>query len=150
VPLKDGISRVRRSSFAAGAPLTIRNRKGGAAMGRRWCYKFGGSTTSSHPYCPARVLLGGRCPKSCPERDPYSDCSRLPIIDHPSLETLPSGEECFISRVYYSITPNNEEFRRLRAVCEIHGLTITVEEKPWHGMDIVSHIKITKKQEVVS
>ena len=119
-------------------------------MSKRWYYNYGGSTTSSHPLCPARVLLGGRCPKTCPERNPYSDCSCLPIIDHPSLETLPSGEQCFVSRVYYSIGPGNEEFRRLQAVCECHGLTITVEEKPWHGVDIVSHIKITKKQENAS
>ena len=119
-------------------------------MGKETRYKFGGSSMSSHPYCPARVLLGGRCPKTCPERNPYSDCSCLPIIDHPSLETLPSGEQCFVSRVYYSIGPGNEEFRRLQAVCECHGLTITVEEKPWHGVDIVSHIKITKKQENAS
>ena len=119
-------------------------------MSKRWHYKYGGSTTSSHPLCPARVLLRGRCPKVCPEWNFYSDCSCLPIIDHPSLEILPSGEQCFVSRVYYSILPGDKEFKRLQDVCQCQGLTISVKESPWNGMKTVSHIKITKKQENVS
>ena len=116
-------------------------------MSKRWYYKYGGSTISSHPLCPARVLLHGRCPKNCPERNPHSDCSCLPIIDHPSLETLSSGECCFVSRVYSSLSPEDKELIRLRAVCECQGLTVSVSEHPWNGQAIVSHIKITKNNE---
>ncbi len=113
-------------------------------MAKRTYYKYGGSSMSSHPYCPARVLLKGRCPKACPEYKFFSDCSQLPIIDHPSLETLPSGEQSFVSRVYSSISPEDKEFRRLKAVCECHGLKLSVSESPWNGVETVSHIKITK------
>jgi len=115
-------------------------------MGKRTNYKYGGSSMSSHPYCPARVLLGGRCPKYCPEWNFYSDCSQLPIIDHPSLEMLPSGDQCFVSRVYSTISPDDKEFKRLKAVCECQGLTVSVIERPWNGMETVSHIRIAKPQ----
>jgi hypothetical protein len=107
-------------------------------------YRFGGMTKNSHPYCPARVLLGGRCPKGCLERSENGECIQLQMIDHVSLEKLSTGEVCFISRVYYSIAPDDENYMRLKAYCDYHGLKISVEEKSWNGVSSVSHIYITK------
>ena len=111
-----------------------------------WRYKHGGSTTSSHPFCPARVLLHGRCPKGCPERKKYSDCSIGNLVDHVRIEETPAGEECFVSSVYNVDMEETEAYKRLKAVCDFHGLRTSVEVYPWNGIKHVSHVKITRPQ----
>ena len=123
---------------------SLATKKGGAAMGRIWKYKYGGSTTSSHPYCPARVLLHGRCPKDCPEKLSIDGCRIDNYVDHPRLDETPMGGECFISSHYYTDIENSVGYKHLKAVCDFHKLCVTVEEHPWNGVKVVSHIKITK------
>ena len=113
-------------------------------MSRVWHYKYGGFTTSSHPDCPARVLLHGRCPKGCPERNPRGNCSVAKLVDHVRLEKTTVGDDCFVSSVYYTDVENSEKYKRLKAVCDFHGLHTAVEIYPWNGMKTVSHIKVTK------
>lgn len=113
-------------------------------MGKIWKYKYGGSTTSSHPWCPARALLHGRCPKDCPEKRPLGGCEIGNYVDHPRIEEDPVGGECFISSYYYGDIEKTDSYRHLKAVCDFHNLRMIVEEYPWNGMEFVSHIKITK------
>ena len=108
-------------------------------------YRHGGTTTSSHPFCPARVLLHGRCPKGCPERLVHSNCAIANLVDHPRLENTSTGEDCFVSSVYYAEVTDTEEYKRLKAVCDFHNLHVCVEEYPWNGQNIVSHVKITRQ-----
>jgi hypothetical protein len=88
--------------------------------------------------------LGGRCPNGCPERSENGECFQLQMIDHVSLEKLSTGEDCFVSRVYYSIDDDNENYKRLKNYCTYHGLNISKKEEPWNGLPFVSHIYITK------
>lgn len=113
-------------------------------MSRTWKYKYGGSTTSSHPSCPARVLLHGRCPKGCPERSITGCCSVDSLVDHERLEKTTSGGDCFVTSFYYRGLEDAENYKRLKAVCDFHGLNTRVEVYPWNGVECVSHVKITK------
>lgn len=113
-------------------------------MSRVWHYKYGGSTTTSHTDCPARALLLGRCPKGCPERNPYGNCAIANLVDHPRIEEMPTGERVFISSHYYLGVEETEKFKRLKAVCDFHGLQTSVEVYPWNTVKTVSHIKIYK------
>ena len=89
-------------------------------------YKLGGKTECSHPYCPARVLLGGRCKKACPL---YEDCGGVSPaailgIDHVGLGRLPDGSNVFFtcSHCY----PDRFE-ANLRKYCNFYHLTYKVE-----------------------
>ena len=115
-------------------------------MSRKWKYKYGGVTTSSHPSCPARVLLHGRCPRGCPERRSNGVCSVDSLVDHERLEKTISGEDCFVTSFYFLGLEDSENYKRLKAVCDFHGLNSCVEVYPWNGIEIVSHFKVTQRK----
>ena len=118
-------------------------------MGKKTRHKYGGVTMSSHPYCPARVLLGGRCPSKCPAKlDDHCFDHKGYCKDHVGLEESPSGELRFVLRLYGAGWDKTSDFEKLLDYCAYHGLLISTEEKPWNGMPVVCHIIITKRAAV--
>ena len=80
--------------------------------------------------CPARVLLGGRCPKGCPRKQNiYHECERLNVLDHILVDALPSGEMYFVSRHHGVGWETAPEVQNLVSFCRWHGLSIKIEEQ---------------------
>lgn len=109
---------------------------------RKWEYKYGGSTTSSHTSCPARVIKGGRCPKNCPlyeSHQKYSTCSGLNsgglgLIDHERVITDDDGRRAFVS-MYHGGFPAELRSDWMKQYLEVNGLNMTIEEpKNDHGL----------------
>ena len=132
--------------FSSGGML-LGERRRDEVMGKTR-YKLGGETTCAHPYCPARVLLRGRCRKECSY---WSVCSRggSPArelgIDHVGVEQNPDGTQTFVS-CSHGIDENAE--MRIKAFCERHGLSIDIDKDHVHEYGPWSYelrMKITKK-----
>ena len=114
-------------------------------MSKTYRYKFGGETTCRQYDCPARVLLGGRCTKRCPEWDRWSGgCAGLNYcMDHIGLSTDPQDRRAFVSRLYYM--PSDEDLSKLQTFCDAHGLDLNVEERPFNGQEFAVWLWMTKK-----
>ncbi len=94
-------------------------------MARVHKYKYGGSTTSTHTRCPARVLLGGRCNGKCPYYcGPCSECNGLHWLDHERLVTDKDGRQMFVSSHHGGECPFYLENADFEAYLEVHGLEI--------------------------
>lgn len=109
-------------------------------MSRVIRYKYGGTTKSSHSECPARVLLGGRCPKGCPEKDVLRACIPMKWVDHPGLDELPSGEKIFVCR-HYGLGIEAIYGKHIQRYCDFHNLDYTIEKGEFNG-EMATIIKI--------
>lgn len=104
-------------------------------------YKYGGKTTCRHPSCPARVLLGGRCPKECPSRRECQEGVGLQWLDHCHLVRNTDGTNTFVSVVYFNPEEHVEACKEYFA---FHGLSVRVEKSPFKGLENAWHIFISK------
>ena len=102
-------------------------------MAKVHVYKYGGTTTSTHPYCPARVLLGGRCTGMCPYYSRCSNCRGLDWTDHERLVTDKDGRKTFVSSHHFVCSSylENSDFQ---TYLDVYGLEVETALVPVEGL----------------